>query len=152
MESEELDGVWTVVERRKPKPDTPVDPPKLESSPAHKLGASNKSDPNRVSWSGLSRDTASREKPVVLATQATPQKDSGPSAGQRGVLVLKTPLPPSDSSNAADWPDLAPRTSPSGDSPVISYSSVLRSAPRPSRPQPQLEQVRRMGRGGCCVL
>lgn len=141
MEAEELpDDVWTVVERRKPKPDTPVDPPKLDSSPSHKVGASGKRDPSRANWSSLSRDTAAREK-VAVTTQAPSQKDSGPFAGQRGVLVLKTPLPPSDRANVADWPELAPRGAPSGGSPVISYSSVLRSAPRPSRSQTQPEQV-----------
>ena len=147
MDELEAEGAWTLVERRKPKPDPPVDPPSLTSAPSSREGVSDKRKPKHTSWSGPSRDTAVKEQDVPT-TPSPSQKDNEPRAGQRGVIVLKKPLPPSDRSNAAEWPVLQRDSPASGDSPAVSYSAALKSAPRPSRPQAHPEQVGGVGWGG----
>lgn len=140
MEAEE--GAWTVVERKKPKPDPHVDSPSLEAAFSYREGASDKERSNRTNWGVPSRDEASREEDVPTTTRSPSQKDSGPRAGQRGVLVLNKLLPPSDRSNAAEWPALLPRDGrSSGVSPPFSYSSAVRSTPRTPKPQAHSGQV-----------
>ena len=151
MEAEE--GDWTVVERKKAKPDHSGDSLSLGAGPSYKEVSSGKKSSDRKTWSVPSRDAQMREGFAVPPTsRSAPQKASGPYAGQRGVLVLKAPLPPSDRSNVCEWPALLPRDDPSsGASPPLSYSSVLTSAPRPSRHPAHPVQVGGEGMVMCAV-
>lgn len=153
MEAEE--GAWTLVERKKAKPDHSGDSISLEADSSHKESSSGKKRSDRKTWSVPSRDAQMRDEggAVPPTSRSAPQKASGPYAGQRGVLVLKAPLPPSDRSNVGEWPALLPRDDPSsGASPPLSYSSALRSAPRPSRQPAHPVQVGGEGRCAvCCV-
>ena len=151
MEAEE--GDWTVVERKKAKPEHSGDSLSLVPGPSHKEASSGKKRSDRKTWSVPSRDAQMREEVAIPPTsRSVPQKASGPYAGQRGVLVLKAPLPPSDRSNASEWPALLPRDEPSsGASPPLSYSSAVRSAPRPSRQPAHPAQVGGEGRVMCAA-